>query len=207
MEFVELKPRQVMNYFKSGNKVGMGMFGILYEYDYDSLIKLYYREYMDAYKSKRVRDFKRDIKLNLEMMLYNYDFNRNKRLFELEKRLRNTSSREFLKAIVTNSEYRIGIIEPYYKGYDILSDKIYDFSTSQKKYILEKVREKIFELFEAGIFPLDIKGDNILLNDDMDVKLSDLDGDDVRLQDNDYSDYRKECERNLIEMEYRLLRD
>ena len=210
MNYIELKPKQVINYFKNKPKIGMGLFGVLYEYDSDRLIKLYYREYLKAYKSKKTRDFNEEIKINIELMNLNFDLNRDQRLLGLERRLENTTSKGFINAIVTNRGYRIGILEEYYKGYDVLRYKIYDFSLSERKYILEKTREKILELFNFGIYPLDIKEDNVLLNDNMDIKIIDLDGDDVALVD-DSNVYKRNCaekesETRLIEMEYRLLR-
>lgn len=42
MNRLELSPKQVNEYFKSDNEIGIGKFGILYELDYDTLIKLNY---------------------------------------------------------------------------------------------------------------------------------------------------------------------
>lgn len=210
MNYIELKPKEVIDYFKNKPQIGMGLYGVLYEYDRDRLIKLYYRKYLKAYKSKKVRDFKSEMKINIELANFNFDFNSDKKLINLERRLENTSSKGLINAIVTNRGYRIGILEEYYKGYDILGNKIYDYTISERKYILEKVREKIFELFDAGIYPLDISEKNILLNDNKEVKIIDLDGDDVRLEEKEFilshPNIQFEGETRLIEMEYRLLR-
>ena len=142
-------------------------------------------------------------------MNFNFDFDRDKRILELERRLNDTSSRGQIEGLVTSKQYRIGILENYYRDYESLMGKIKDYSIPQRKYILEKVKEKILELFSVGIYPLDIKETNILLNDDMDVKLIDLDGEDVKIVDENYlkehSYIKEKSQRLLLKMEDRLL--
>ena len=210
MNYLELSPKQVIDYFKSDSEVGIGRFGILYELDYDTLIKLNYTEYMSAFISKKEKDFKREIDTSIELMNYNCNFDRNKKVLELISRLKNTSSGDLIKGIVTNKGYRIGFLLNYYRNYHVLEDKILDYSPKVRKEILKKVREKILELFSVGIYPLDIKEDNVLMSDDMNIKIIDLDGYDVRVEDEEYIEkhphIKKESENRLIEMEYRLLR-
>ena len=76
MNYLELSPKQVVDYFKSDSEIGIGRFGILYELDYDTLIKLNYTEYMSAFISKKEKDFKREIDTSIELMNYNCDFDR-----------------------------------------------------------------------------------------------------------------------------------
>ena len=210
MNYLELSPKQVIDYFKSDNEVGIGRFGILYELDYDTLIKLNYTEYISAFISKKEKDFKREIDTSIELMNYDCDFDRDKRIEELIRRLNNTSSNDLIKGIITSRRYRIGFLLTYYRDFNVLGDRIYEYPVQVRKEILKKVREKIFELFSVGIYPLDIKEDNVLLNENMDIKIIDLDGYDVRIEDEEYiktHDYiKRESETRLIEMEYRLLR-
>ncbi len=210
MDYIELKSSEVIKYFKNKKIVGKGYYGILYEYDINTLIKLYYKEYYQSYISKKVISFNKDILYNIKKMYLNCDFNRDNRIIELSGRLSNTSSNNLIKAIVTNKKYRIGILEEYYKEYENLDSIIYDLPLEKRKYVIDKIKDIISELFFYGIYPLDIKEDNFLINDNLDVKIIDLDGEDVSLGDKNYilaHPYIEKMQQNkIIEMEYRLLR-
>ena len=57
----------------------------------------------------------------------------------------------------------------------------FDLDDKSKKVIFESIKEKLYDLMSCGIYPLDLKEENILINkDSLDVQFIDLDGDETK---------------------------
>ena len=69
----------------------------------------------------------------------------------------------------------------YYKDYCSLKDGFLNLDDKSKKVVFESIKEKLYYLMSCGIYPLDLKEENILINkDSLDVQFIDLDGDETK---------------------------
>ena len=210
MKYLELSDNEVINYLSNEDIViGQGIFGLLCEYNNDSLLKLYYKEFYKAYEMLDIEEFRKDMNINLKLMKYDMDASsRKQRLENLYHKLQNTSSKDLIEGIILNRNYVIGVILKYYKNYYNLIDYYNKLSNSSKIIVLKRIRELFKELIDNNIYPSDIHERNIIINNNLDVKLIDLDGYEVRVEDKKYIERYpyiiKSCDNKIIDMEYRL---
>ena len=197
MMYLNLEWDDILSYISNeDNIIDQGMFGTLYEFDNDTLIKLYCREFLTSYKSLDINDFNMDSKDRLN------------RLKKLYNNLKNSKTNDLFKGIILNRNYVIGVLLKYFKDYYSLEEYYDNLSKSEKVYIIDNVRYLIYDLMNNGVYPQDINERNVLINKNLNVKIIDLDGFDVIVEDKDYiithPNIEKICNNRIYSMEYRL---
>jgi len=215
MEIIEITKEQVIDYLSDKeNIIGQGTYGILYKYNDTTLIKLYYKDYIYAYFTLDSKIFEEEIEGNLTIInsfkkqgIKNID-----KLEELKKLhciLQLTDCYNLIKGVVTYKNYPVGVLLEYYKDYQTLKEIFFYLSIKEKTIVLEKIKSLIENLMENNIYLEDIKENNIMVNKNtLDVKLIDLDGEQVRIEEKSYVEthpfIKKECTDKCDKMIKRL---
>lgn len=193
MQIIELTSDEVIKYLSNKeNIIGQGSYGLLYKYDETTLIKLYYKDLIDTYFYLDSEIFKKEIdnKLQLIEIYKEYGVEYIDKLDELKKLysiLQITHCNDLIKGIVTYKNYPIGVLLEYYKDYKTLGEIFFYLSQKEKIIVLEKVKILLENLMDNDIYYKDIKENNIMVNKEtLDVKIIDLDGNEVRIEDKSY---------------------
>lgn len=171
----EISKEELLKYLFRDDIVGRGFFGIVLEYDDNTLIKLYYKNIERTYEDRNEDLLDEEIEM------------KKKHLEEIDGYLEYTSPIEekknnllfeigYLNAVVMYNGYKIGVLLNYYKDYQkigLLYDKL---SNDEKIIVLNNVKKYLEFLISKGIYPNDIWQDNVLVNpENLDVKIIDLD--------------------------------
>ena len=161
----------ILNNYPS-NIIYHGSKGFIVEYDDKTLFKLYYRRFYEPYIYMSETKFKDEFNYlkRIEKSL-NCDSLANLN-YKLDS-LKNVENGTY-KGIVTYNNYPIGVLENYYKDYKNL-ECYSDFSYINILKIFDRINEKLIDLYNKGIYPLNIKLSDILINSNLDIKLVDLD--------------------------------
>ena len=209
----ELNSEDILKIVVDGKCIGSGVYGMIYEYDDTTLIKLYYKDFFKFFTSKNVDDLNQEIDINLfvenEMLEMRDDYvTKRERLINIINCL-NKANCSLIKGIVLYRGYPIGIFLNYYKGYFNLGEIFETLDEKSKLFVMNKIKLILFNLFSCGIYPLDLKESNILVNvENLDVQFIDLDGGETRYEDEEYIkrfDYiEKEAVKAFEIMEQRL---
>jgi len=218
MKVIELTNDEVMDILSAKKEiVGKGYYGILSVYDDNTLIKLYYKDIINTYTSldpqkldKEINDELQVIKTFKELGLEISD--RYERINIIYKHLQNTNSNLLIKGIVTYKNYVLGVLLKYYKDYNNLTTTFEKLSHEEQIKVLKRVQYLLNELMENNIYPIDLREDNILINkSNLDVKLIDLDDNEIRIEDKFYIEKHFEIKQGCLDkynaMEKRLLRN
>lgn len=211
----EIKGYELLKIIDNNKLVGRGVYGMVYEYDDNTLIKIYYKDILRFFCSRNIEDLDKEVDINLyvenEMKEMRVDYvTKLDRLNNVVKSL-NRADCSLIKGIVLYRGYPIGILLTNYKDYSKLGDSFKVLDTQSKSLIMDKIKLKLSKLFSYGIYPLDLKEDNILVNiDNLDVQFIDLDGGETRYEDSEYIDKFHHIKDNAIMafdlMEQRLQR-
>lgn len=172
MKNIELNKNDIQ-YIINGKQIGDGSYGVVYEYDEDSVVKLYFGipYHMDSLDNIVLS------KKNMERSL------KQKNAVVLEKKiemLNNTSSKELITGVLIYKNYPIGIKMKYYKNYITLDELIrrYSIDNAAIKKIIRSIGDSIKSLKNQGIYTTDLNARNILINPEtLEIKLIDLDDD------------------------------
>lgn len=184
----EISKEELLKYLFKDNIIGQGFFGIVLEYDDDTLIKLYYRDVRRTYSNRNINLLDDEIELQkrrLEEMVDYLEYispieaKKNDLLFEIG----------LLKAIVMYNGYKIGVLLDYYRGYQKIGELFNKLSNEEKKVVLNNLRNYLDFLISKGLYPTDIWEDNVLVNpSNLDVKIIDLDDNMTLVECDDITD-------------------
>lgn len=206
MEIVEITKEQAIDYLSDKeNIIGQGTYGILYKYNDTTLIKLYYKDYIYTYFTLDSKIFEKEIEANLNVIksLKELGIKHNNKLEKLKKLhciLQLTDCYNLIKGVVTYKNYPVGVLLEYYKDYQTLKEIFFYLSIKEKITVLEKIKSLIESLMENNIYLEDIKENNIMVNKNtLDVKLIDLDGEQVRIEEKSYIEKHPFIKRRCID--------
>lgn len=203
----ELSDEDILKIVVNGNMIGDGVYGKVYEYDDNTLIKFYYKDILHFFLSKNIDDLNRDIDVNIfvenEMLQLREDYVTKKdRLINIINCL-NRVGCSLIKGIVLYRGYPIGVFLNYYKGYVNLDEVLLKLNDKNRLVVMNKVKAFFSRLFDCGIYPLDLKESNILVNvKTLDVQFIDLDGEETRYEVDEY--VKQEAIKSFEIMEQRL---
>ena len=215
MKIIEITKEQIIDYLSDKEIIiGQGAYGILYKYNDTTLIKLYYKHYINTYFTLDSKIFDEEIEDNLNAIkiLKQFGIKHIDKIEELKKIhsiLQLTDCYDLIKGVVTYKNYPVGVLLEYYKDYKTLGDVYFYLSIKEKITVLEKIKSLIESLMENNIYLGDIKENNIMVNKDtLEVKLIDLDGEQVRIEEKSYVEthpfIKKECTDKCDKMIKRL---
>lgn len=209
----EINGDDLLRIVNNNKCIGSGVYGMVYEYDDTTLIKIYYKDIFNFLTSKNIDDLNKEVDINLyvenEMLEIRSDYvTKLDRLINISNCL-NRADCSLIKEIVLYHGYPIGILLNYYKGYVNLGEIFEKIGDQSKLIVINKVKSMLSRLFEYGVYPLDLKESNILVNcETLDVQFIDLDGGETRYEDEDYIkrfDYiKKDAIKSFEIMEQRL---
>ena len=200
----ELTKNEVNDILFKNEIIGMGGFGLISKYDEDTLIKIYYRNIMDTFLSGHIElldeeikdDFEKDKNIEKKKVTKKVSVQTlTKNMEQLEK----TKSGSLIKGIATYQGQPLGVFLEYYKDYQLLK-KVFPFiNDAKKEQVLSSTAKLLVDLFENGIFPKDIKENNIMVRKkDLDVKLIDLDDEETRYEEKDFLNKNPKIKSDIV---------
>ena len=186
----ELEKDEIIKILSEYEVVGKGTDGILFKYDENTLLKIYYKDIFDAYMDISKLDIV--IKSNLEIEEEMKNIN-NKYRTHLEtaisniNQLQSTKSNSLIKGVATYKSYLIGSFIEYYREHELLYEIFPSLNNGEQRIIFDTLEDLIEDLYEHGVCPTDLKEDNIMVRkSDLDVKIIDLDGKETRYENTEY---------------------
>ncbi len=198
----ELEKDEIIKILSEYEVVGKGSYGILFKYDENTLLKIYYKDIFDAYMD--ISKLDSVIKLNLEIEEEMKNIN-NKYRTNLEtaisniNQLQSTKSNSLIKGVATYKSYLIGSFIEYYREHELLSKIFPSLNNSEQRSIFDTLADLIADLYEHGVCPTDLKEDNIMVRkSDLDIKIIDLDGEGTRYENTEYLKEFPHIKRNVI---------
>lgn len=192
-----------------------GSYGKIIEINDKELLKTYYRLFKLNTKTCTKEELEKSIneiktlKTN-GTMSYRRILADKQRIETLIKILNNTSSKDLIKDYLIYKDLVVSLILTNYKDYETYENLIINnnLSKQEHKEILKQIKEKVNELVNNRLYPLDLKFDNIMVNKEtLDVKLIDLDDlGTIYLDDTHIKNYQKSVKFKLDNMEYKILK-
>lgn len=192
-----------------------GSYGKIIEINDKELLKTYYRLFKLNTNTCTKEDLEKSIneiktlKTN-GTMSYRRILADKQRIETLIKILNNTSSKDLIKDYLIYKDLVVSLILTNYKDYETYENLIINnnLSKQEHKEILKLIKEKVNELVNNRLYPLDLKFDNIMVNKEtLDVKLIDLDDlGTIYLDDTHIKNYQKSVKFKLDNMEYKILK-
>jgi len=192
-----------------------GSYGKVITINDNELLKVYYRLFKQDFTNCTLQDLKDDlIKMKTfssnGTMSYKRLLADENRIIKLLELLNKTSSKDLIKDYIKYEEFVVALILSNYKDYDTYEYLIFndDLSKKDHKLILEQIKEKVYELIENRLYPLDLKCDNIMVNkENLNVKLIDLDDLGTMFLDSTHSkSYERSVKFKLDHLEYKVLK-
>ncbi len=187
MNYIEITKENVMALLFEGENIGMGTNGIIKEVNSTTLAKINYKEIIGTYLSRD--SSKLDEEINTNKMAHEMlgETVVSEAEMQEQKKLQYLFKIGLLKGILMYNGYKIGVLLNYYKDYLKLTDVSHELSSDSLKFLMESIRSKLEELMQNGVFPRDLKEDNILVRQkDLDVVFIDLDDPETRFEEMDY---------------------
>lgn len=170
MRVCELSAQTIEGLFHKGQE-GSGAFGTVVPYNRGQLIKLYQTVFCSdlPWQSKIREKIAQDKKYKMEGKKLHYLYHK---CAQIEK----SRSGSYIDAVATYQDYPIGVIMKWYQEHQELR-KIYPtLSPASKKIVELKIWRRVLDLEQVGIYPYDLKGDNVLVHPrNLDTVLIDLD--------------------------------
>ena len=192
-----------------------GSYGKIITINDNELLKVYYRLFKQDFTNCTLQDLKDDlIKMKTfssnATMSYKRLLADENRIIKLLELLNKTSSKDLIKDYIKYEEFVVALILSNYKDYDTYEYLIFndDLSKKDHKLILEQIKEKVYELIENRLYPLDLKCDNIMVNkENLNVKLIDLDDLGTIFLDSTHTkSYERSVKFKLDNLEYKVLK-
>ena len=202
--------RELKKFLKDNKPLGEGTFGLVYNFNDDCLIKAY----VDEEKRKNYKEIYRDInesKIQEEYYMRLGDpiyTSRDRDLRRVMDRLSYTKySYDLVQGLAYYYEYCFGSILKYYNNYTVLDDGIVsELPMDALNLLFHNIDIALEDLINNHIYPIDLKEDNIMYDDNMNIKLIDLD-DCLTAYANSYSDYyERECLSSAKNVKKEILR-
>lgn len=189
--------RDLKKFLKRNSPIGEGYFGSLYKYNDDYLIKAFIDEnHRETYKD--VFKYIEEAKIQDEY----YDrfcgdqyYSREDSIRKAMVRLSYTKySYDLIQGLAHYYSYCFGSVLKYYKDYTSLDELDLDTLTDNERVeLFHNIDIAVEDLLKNNIYPLDIKEDNVLYDDNLNIKLIDLD-DNVTMYCDSYNEvYEREC--------------
>ncbi len=216
MDVYELSREEINYFLRREEVVGQGVYGIVLPYNDELVIKLYYKDFIDGYIDRNIDTFENNILRNIEVekIMFESKMIDNRKLEMLVNnfsKLKITKCGDLIQGIVTYKEYPIGILLRNYVCYNKLSDIYNHLLKVDLEWIFGEIKRLLNDLEEYGIYPGDIKEDNVLVKKDgniFDVKIIDLDDVCTRYEEweyvNDHPHIKKRVIESYNEMKRRL---
>lgn len=191
MNYIEITKEQLFALLFEGEIIGSGTYGILKEFNPTTLAKIYYKEIIDTYLSRDPSKLDKEIEINKsvrEMLNKNHNSDEFDELERIEQlKLKYLFDIGLIKGILTYKGYKIGILLNYYRDYTNLNKISKNLSIDSLQIVMKRIKEKLEEMMQNGVFPRDLKEDNILVRQtDLDVVFIDLDDSETRFEEMDY---------------------
>lgn len=192
-----------------------GSYGKIITINDNELLKVYYRLFKQDFTNCTLQDLKDDlIKMKTfssnATMSYKRLLADENRIIKLLELLNKTSSKDLIKDYIKYEEFVVALILSNYKDYDTYEYLIFndDLSKKDHKLILEQIKEKVYELIENRLYPLDLKCDNIMVNkENLNVRLIDLDDLGTIFLDSTHTkSYERSVKFKLDNLEYKVLK-
>lgn len=177
MQVIEISKDKFLSYLLNPNPIFQGQFGKIV-LDNNKLYKIYYRDFIKTYINKDECFLDDEVNSLLEIeKLTNFELrDPYKKLNELN-RLARTKSASLITGVLSYKGLLVGIQMNYLKNYTTLKEISTRVEDSKLVIYLNKVYELVCNLLMENIVLTDVKGDNILVNEETnDVVLIDLDG-------------------------------
>ncbi len=199
---VDFNKRELKNFLKKAKKVGEGYHGICFEYNQDYLIKVYIDE---LYRE----DFRKMFNLINESKIQEEFHPRTYHNITPEEEIKNQMNRlaytkycyDLIKGPAFYDNYCFGTILTYYKGYKCFDDPYLALMRKDALEVLfNNINITLQDLMDNYIYPTDIKEDNILFDDNLNIKFIDLDdGCTVYLSGEDKT-FENECKKRIKDL-------
>lgn len=216
MRVKSLNKEELQSLLFKSKVIAQGNYGLIVEYDDDTLLKIYYKDIFETYSSRNIDKLDKEInnRIEVENEMIEMRIIDKKQIETIEgkiQQLQQTQSRTLIKGTAIYQGYPIGVFLKNYKGYDKLRDIFGNLHENQQRVILDKSASLFADLYKSGVIPRDIKEDNILVRkNDLDVKIIDLDDSETRYEEHDYlrkyPHIRKDAVEAFEKMKTRLLK-
>lgn len=178
MARVDLIKEELWHYLFDLEYVGSGSYGIVKRVDDNTCLKLYYKDFFEAFRTKDISKLDDEIdtiRLSKEERIQ-YSSNA-KEIYENDlTKLELLIQMGYLKNILYYRGYKIGVEMRYYKDYLDLTLAVEKLNKEQIKIVIKQIREKLDQLLKMNIYPRDLSSSNIMVNvETLDVAFIDLD--------------------------------
>ena len=186
------------------NNIGKGSFGYVKQYDEDTLIKVYKND-IELIEPKYIPAVFDRLKSIEDYYVKNYPNSyetKEERLKSIKNRLSTTMfCNDLIEGLAYYRNYSFGILLKYYKDYSIITRKKYKgLSREEREILLSNIEMVIDDLMSNYIYPLDVKRNNIMFNDSLEVKLIDLDDSYTHYKEKNDEEKREICKKRLREL-------
>lgn len=188
---LELTKEELENYLFNLETIGMGSNGLVQKLDDDTCIKIYYKDIYDVYSSKDINLLDDIIERHKKIKTDLYDNERQK--------LELLTQMGYITKVLYYKGYKIAVEMKLYKDYVMLYDAIRQLDKIKKELVYFKIKNKMAELINNNIYPIDLSTANILINlDSLDVVFIDLDDSGTRYDTDDFFADNPLVKRNLL---------
>ena len=167
----------IINFYNITERVGEGTFGLVRSINDDILVKAY-KEFFGFSKPIDLPKTLMDKKMFEEDIVsrYSYKLKKGDYILMAKERLSKTKyANDLILGCALYNDFAFGAILKNYKGYRRLNSKISRLSVDDYIKLVANIDKHLEDLFNNYIYPNDVKESNILFNDDLDVKIIDLD--------------------------------
>lgn len=216
MKPMEITDNELLAYLKLSEDTELsGSYGKIITLNNNELLKIYYRLFKQNFNTCTSQDLKKDLEQIKNFstngtMSYKKLLADPERIKTLIEKLNETSQKDLIKDYIIYEELVIALILTNYKDYETYEELIINnkLTRNEHKYILEQIKEKVYELINTRLYPLDLKEDNIMVHKQtLDVKLIDLDDlGTIFLDSNHSTTYKKSVDFKLDVLKHKVLK-
>lgn len=192
MKILDISKDDLFHFLTNSDCIGQGCFGILSEYDNNTLIKIYYKELIETYISKDINKLDEEItnkiEIQEELKKLRPPSPNDKEIEELNKKKNELLEQMgVLKGLVYYRGIEVGTLINYYKGYEELGEIYPKLSCNNQRYLLDKIKNKLTEHIKNNLYLTDLKEDNVLVNPQtLEIAFIDLDDLYTRYEEKEY---------------------
>ncbi len=199
---VEITKEELENYLFNLETIDRGTYGVIKKLNDDTCIKIYYKDIINTYANKNINLLDNEISLNLSVEKQVLKSSKNSReIYDNDRqKLAILTKLGYINKVLYYRGYKIGIEMNYYKNYLKLSKSLNLLKKDDVKDIIQKISDKLNELYSYNIYPNDLSIDNILINPEThDIILIDLDDLWTRYDTNKYFAERPQVKESLLD--------
>ena len=197
----------IVNFYNVTKRVGEGCFGLVRSIDDDTLIKAY-KEFFGFSRPNDLPKRLMDQKKQEEIAYINtHKMKKSDYITMAKERLSKTKyTNDLILGCALYNDFAFGAILKKYNGYRPLNSKISRLSVDNYIKLMNNIDIHLEDLFNNYIYPTDLKESNILFNDELDVKLIDLDDEKTSYCDTKNAIAEAKSINNLEDCLYRVRR-